>query len=200
MAGIHVPEEGEIRFQGKPTRIREPRDSTGLGIFTVYQDLALCDNLDVVANLFLGREQVGPRFARSARSRWSDAPPTSSRPSHPAAEPADPDRASFGGQRQSVAVARSVMWDAKVVLLDEPTSALGVTQSRLVLDLVARLKEQGLGVVIISHNLADVFSCCDRIVVLRLGRIAASFEVRTTRPEEVVAAITGADANRSDAP
>jgi len=184
MAGIHVPEEGEIRFPGKPARIREPRELDRFGNFHGVPGPRALRQPRRCRQSFPGARTGGaPRFARSERSRWSDAPPMSSRPSASGLPSLRiPIALLSGGQRQSVAVARSVMWDAKVVLLDEPTSALGVTQSRLVLDLVARLKEQGLGVVIISHNLADVFSCCDRIVVLRLGRIAASFEVRATRP------------------
>ncbi|TMF53105.1 MAG: sugar ABC transporter ATP-binding protein, partial [Chloroflexi bacterium] len=168
IAGIHSPDSGEILFEGHPVTITGPRDAAQLGISTVYQDLALCDNLDVVANLYLGRElteaevldevrmerraievlkglQVKIRIVRNVVASLS------------------------GGQRQSVAVARSVMWNSKVVLLDEPTAALGVAQTKQVLDLIRRLRDQGLGVVVISHNLADVFEVCDRIVVLWLG-------------------------------
>jgi D-xylose transport system ATP-binding protein len=192
IAGIHPPDSGEILFEDRPVTITGPRDAAELGISTVYQDLALCDNLDVVANLYLGRElteaevldevrmerraievlkglQVKIRIVRNVVASLS------------------------GGQRQSVAVARSVMWNSKVVLLDEPTAALGVAQTRQVLDLIRRLRQQGLGVVVISHNLADVFEVCDRIFVLWLGRPVGSFDVRATSREKVVAAITGAE-------
>jgi len=168
-------------------------NATALGIATVYQDLALCDNLDVVANLFLGREEESPvppvlkeedmerRAVEVLKSLSVKLPHVRT-----------PIAALSGGQRQSVAVSRSVMWAAKVVLLDEPTAALGVAQTKQVLELIRRLKEQGLGVVVISHNLADVFEVCDRIVVLRLGKRIADFRVADATREQVVAAITGA--------
>jgi D-xylose transport system ATP-binding protein len=174
-----------------------PRDVAEMGVATVYQDLALCDNLDVVANLYLGREEStfirGPlgvldetpmeqRAGAVLRSLAVKIPTVRTLVA-----------SLSGGQRQSIAVARAVMWDARVVLLDEPTAALGVAQTRQVLDLITRLRQQGLGVVVISHNLADVFEVVDRIIVLRLGRRVATFDVRSTRPDEVVAAITGAE-------
>ncbi len=195
IAGVYRADEGEYSFDGRPVSVRGPRSITDLGIATVYQDLALCDNLDVVANLYLGREEVigrGPlgvvdevpmerRAIEVLRDLSVKIPSVRTQVA-----------SLSGGQRQSVAVARAVMDDARVVLLDEPTAALGVAQTRQVLDLIMRLREQGLGVVVISHNLADVFEVADRIVVLRLGRRIASFDAQTVRRDEVVAAITGA--------
>ena len=164
-----------------------------MGIETVYQDLALCDNLDVVANLFLGREERS--FLRSLNEidmekqtlnvlRTLDVKLPSTRTAVASLS---------GGQRQSVAVAKSILRQAKVVLLDEPTAALGVVQTRQVLNLIRRLREQGLAVVVISHNLADVFEVVDRVIVLRLGRRVGTFDIKTSTPEQIVAAITGAE-------
>ena len=193
IAGINLPDAGEIFFEGQRVIINGPRDVARLGIATVYQDLALCDNLDVVANLFLGREEESPappllREEDMERRAVEVLKSLSVKLPHVRT----PIAALSGGQRQSVAVSRSVMWAAKVVLLDEPTAALGVAQTKQVLDLIRRLKEQGLGVVVISHNLADVFEVCDRITVLRLGRRIADFRVVDATREQVVSAITGA--------
>ncbi len=193
IAGINIPDSGEILFEGHHVTIHGPRDPVALGIATVYQDLALCDNLDVVANLFLGREELSPLGIieeEEMEKRAIDVLQTLS-VKIPSVRTAIASLS--GGQRQSVAVARSVMWKAKVVLLDEPTAALGVAQTKQVLDLIRRLKERGLGVVVISHNLADVFEVCDRIVVLRLGKRAADFRVADATREQVVSAITGAE-------
>ncbi|WP_437876717.1 ATP-binding cassette domain-containing protein [Sorangium sp. So ce513] len=195
IAGIFPPDGGEVRFAGQPVALRGPMDASRLGIATVYQDLALCDNLDVVANLFLGREEIDPltramdeevmerRALEVLRALDVNIPVVRA-----------PIGALSGGQRQSVAVARAVMGDAKLVLLDEPTAALGVAQTRQVLELITRLKQQGLGVVVISHNLADVFQVSDRIVVLRLGQLAGTFDTGAASHEQIVARITGADA------
>jgi D-xylose transport system ATP-binding protein len=192
IAGIYVPDAGRFYFEGREVHVGGPSDVTRMGIATVYQDLALCDNLDVVDNLYLGREDVGalPVLAEEAMERRAVDVLRNLGVKIPQVRTAVASLS--GGQRQSVAVARSVMWDAKVVLLDEPTAALGVVQTRQVLDLILRLRNQGLGVVVISHNMADVFEVCDRIVVLRLGRRVATFDVRETSRENVVAAITGA--------
>ena len=195
IAGINIPDSGEILFEGHHVAIHGPRDPVALGISTVYQDLALCDNLDVVANLYLGREEVQPppilllseeRMEQRAREVLKTLDVKIPNPRNPVA-------ALSGGQRQSVAVARSVMWKAKVVLLDEPTAALGVQQTKQVLELILRLRNQGLGVVVISHNLANVFEVADRIVVLRLGRRVGTFERKAASEESIVAAITGAE-------
>jgi D-xylose transport system ATP-binding protein len=196
IAGTHAPDAGIIRFDGEEVQFRSPWHATHMGIETVYQDLALCDNLDVVANMFLGRETVlSPRalrrlseleMERRALEVLKRLNVTTIRSVRA------PVAALSGGQRQSVAISRAVMWNSKVVLLDEPTAALGVAQTHQVLELIKRLRQQGLGVVLISHNLRDVFEVSDRIVVLRLGRRLATFRPESSSPEEVVAAITGA--------
>src|SRR5918911_2686975 len=192
IAGINIPDSGEIILEGHPVHITGPNDVAKLGIATVYQDLALCDNLDVVANLYLGREQANG-LALDEVSMEKRANEVLRGLSVRIPSVRIPIASLSGGQRQSVAVARSVMWQSKVVLLDEPTAALGVAQTRQVLDLIKRLREQGLGVVVISHNLADVFEVADRVIVLRLGRRVATFDVRNVNREQVVGAITGAE-------
>jgi D-xylose transport system ATP-binding protein len=191
IAGIHPADSGEILFDGEPVTIHGPRDAVGLGIEVVYQDLALCDNLDVVQNMYLGRE-AHDRFQRlkepTMEARTADvmkglAVTTIKSIRQTVATLS-------GGQRQSVAVARAVLWNSRVVILDEPTAALGVAQTRQVLDLVARLAEQGLAVVLISHNLHDIFEVATRITVLRLGRSIAVYERAQTTQQEVVEAIT----------
>ena len=204
ISGISPPDRGEISMDGVPVAIRTPEDATQLGIATVYQDLALADNLDVVANLFLGREELtqGP-----ARVTWQVDETSMEHRSHELLErfavtipSVRTEVASLsGGQRQQVAVARSLLGEPKVVLLDEPTAALGVAQTAQVLLLIKQLRERGLGVMVISHNLADVFEVADRIFVLRLGRPAGAFDVARTSQDEVVAAITGAHLRADDA-
>jgi D-xylose transport system ATP-binding protein len=191
VAGIHPVDAGEIRFDGRVVNIHGPKDAAQLGIEVVYQDLALCDNLDVVQNMFLGREERSPLFRlkeapmerRTAETLRSLSVTTIRSIRQPVASLS-------GGQRQSVAVARAVLWNSRVVILDEPTAALGVAQTRQVLDLVKRLAEQGLAVVIITHNLNDVFEVADRITVLRLGRDVGVYERERTTQQELVAAIT----------
>jgi D-xylose transport system ATP-binding protein len=198
IAGIHEPDSGRIYFEDRPVRIASPNDAVALGIATVYQDLALCDNLDVVENLFLGREQVGAGVGGIARSL--DEPAMEHR-SHELLEHLAVTIVNVrsevgtlsGGQRQQVAIARSLLGDPKVILLDEPTAALGVRQTAQVLALVKRLRDEGHGVVVISHNLADVFEVADRIVVVRLGKKVGDYEIGETSRQEVVAAITGAE-------
>ncbi|HEX3759959.1 MAG TPA: ATP-binding cassette domain-containing protein [Kofleriaceae bacterium] len=195
ISGIHRADHGTIRWQGKPVSIATPNDSTALGIATVYQDLALCDNLDVVANLYLGRELAtpgGPLGVMDEVTMERRAVEVLRRLSVKIPSVRIPIASLSGGQRQSVAVARSVMGDNKVVLLDEPTAALGVAQTHEVLELIKRLRAQGLGVVLISHNLANVFEVADRITVLRLGRYVGTYDTRTTSHEQLVAFMTGA--------
>src|SRR3954466_13462533 len=195
IAGIHAADDGQIFFEGQSVKVAGPTDAVDLGIATVYQDLALCDNLDVVENLFLGREEVGSPVLRSLDE--TDMEHQSYNLLSNLAVTITDVRAEVGtmsgGQRQQVAIARSLLGDPKVVILDEPTAALGVRQTAQVLELIKRLREQGHGVVVISHNLADVFEVADRIFVLRLGKKAAVFETASTNQEEVVASITGAD-------
>jgi len=191
LAGIQPFDAGQIAFEGKKVDINSPRAASDLGIEVVYQDLALCDNLDIVQNMFLGRElkrgaaldeadmearagetlkSLSVRTVKSLRQRVSSL---------------------SGGQRQTVAIARAVLWNNKVVILDEPTAALGVAQTEQVLNLVKRLRDAGLGVVIISHNLQDVFAVSDIIYVLYLGTMTAKLRAQETTPSEVVEYITG---------
>jgi D-xylose transport system ATP-binding protein len=201
ISGVSPPSEGEISFRGRPVAVNRPQDATDLGIATVYQDLALCDNLDVVNNLYLGRESrrgwgrpVGWLDEIEMERRALDLLSTLSVRIPSVRTPV---AALSGGQRQSVAIARSLLGEPSIVILDEPTAALGVAQTAQVLDLIVRLRERGLAVLVISHNLADVFAVCDRIAVLRLGRNAGTFDVATTSQEQVVAAITGLNGNAS---
>jgi D-xylose transport system ATP-binding protein len=190
IAGIHGMDDGEVLFEGKPVSIHGPKDAGKLGIEVVYQDLALCDNLDVVQNMYLGREEdrlwilKEPPMELKTRETLASLRVTSIKSIRQAVATLS------GGQRQSVAVARAVMWNSKLVILDEPTAALGVAQTEQVLALVNRLAEQGLGVVIISHNLHDVFETATRIAVLRLGRNVGVYEKASTTQQEVVHAIT----------
>jgi D-xylose transport system ATP-binding protein len=200
IAGINPVDSGTIRFEGEEVRITGPNDAVELGIATVYQDLALCDNLDVVENLFLGRETQAS--GASGVLRGLDETNMEQR-SHELLEQlavtivdmrAEAGTLS-GGQRQQVAIARSLLGDPKVVLLDEPTAALGVRQTAQVLELIRRLRERGHGVLVISHNLVDVFEVADRIFVLRLGRKAGDFKAGEASQEQIVGAITGAEVN-----
>ena len=190
VAGIHPMDDGEMLFEGEQVTIHGPRDAARLGIEVVYQDLALCDNLDVVQNMYLGREANAftilkePPMEAKTRETLKSLRVTTIRSIRQAVATLS------GGQRQSGAVARAVMWNSKLVILDEPTAALGVAQTEQVLALVRRLAEQGLGVVIISHNLHDVFETAGRITVLRLGRNVGVYERDKTTQEEVVHAIT----------
>jgi len=198
IAGIYGADAGEILFEGQPVKIASPNDATRLGIATVYQDLALCDNLDVVENLFLGREEIDSGVGSVVRSLdETDMEQQSHDLLSNLAVTITDVRAEVGtmsgGQRQQVAIARSLLGEPKVVLLDEPTAALGVRQTAQVLALIKRLQERGHGVVVISHNLADVFEVADRIYVLRLGKKAGDFPASEVSQEEVVGAITGAD-------
>ena len=191
IAGIYSIDEGDVYFEGEKVSISGPKDAAKLGIEVVYQDLALCDNLDVVQNMYLGRELRDFIFrlrepvmeARTADVLKGLSVTTISSIRQPVASLS-------GGQRQSVAIGRAVMWNSRIVILDEPTAALGVAQTRQVLDLVRRLAEQGLAVVLISHNLHDIFEVADRITVLRLGKNIAVLERSQTTQQEVVHAIT----------
>jgi D-xylose transport system ATP-binding protein len=191
VAGIHTMDEGELFFDGAPVTIHNPKDAANLGIEIVYQDLALCDNLDVVQNMYLGREEHNwfqrlrepPMEAKTSGTLKTLAVTTIRSIRQPVATLS-------GGQRQSVAVARAVMWNSRLVILDEPTAALGVSQTEQVLGLVKRLAEQGLAVVLISHNLHDIFEVATRITVLRLGRDIGIYQREQTTQDEIVHAIT----------
>lgn len=191
IAGIYAFDEGDVFFQDRKVNISSPRDASQLGIEVVYQDLALADNLDVVANMFLGRERTGP-FARldEASMEKSCVDTLNSLAVTTLRSVRLPVASLSGGQRQSIAVAKAVMWNSKVVILDEPTAALGVAQTRQVLDLVQRLAEKGLAVVMISHNLHDIFEVADRIAVLRLGQMVNVFERKSSTQQEIVHAMT----------
>jgi D-xylose transport system ATP-binding protein len=191
IAGIYTTDSGEVFFEGQPVTIHGPKDAARLGIEVVYQDLALCDNLDVVQNMFLGREihdlvfrlRDAPMEQRTAETLKSLSVTTIRSIRQPVSTLS-------GGQRQSIAVARAVLWNSRVVILDEPTAALGVAQTRQVLELVKRLAAQGLAVVLVSHNLHDVFEVANRITVLRLGRVVGIYEREHTTQQEIVGAIT----------
>ena len=191
IAGIQPFDTGEYLFEGRQVRVDTPQAATGLGIATVYQDLALCDNLDVVANLYLGREELGGSRLLDETDMEREASGVLKRLAVRIPSVRTQVASLSGGQRQSVAIARSMLGEPKVVLLDEPTAALGVAQTAQVLELIRTLREHGLAVVVISHNLADVFEVADRIVVLRLGRQVGVLEAGQTNTDEVVAAITG---------
>src|SRR5688572_22042275 len=194
IAGVYTPDEGQVRFSGSPVSIASPAEAQQLGIATVFQDLALCDNLDVVANLFLGNEVLHSRALDEVtmeKESWRLLRELSAKiPSVRI-----PVASLSGGQRQTVAIARSLLGRPKVVMLDEPTAALGVAQTAEVLNLVERLRENGLGVILISHNMSDVMAVADRVVVLRLGRNNGVFRVSETTNQEIIAAITGATTN-----
>jgi D-xylose transport system ATP-binding protein len=191
IAGIYPFDEGQVVFEGEQVSIHGPKDSARLGIEVVYQDLALADNLDVVQNMYLGREVTDPLRRMDETTMEAKAKETLASLSVTTLQSVRQLVAGLsGGQRQSVAVAKAVMWNSRVVILDEPTAALGVAQTRQVLDLVARLGEQGLAVILISHNLHDIFEVGDSITVLRLGQNVAEFKRRETNQQEVVEAIT----------
>jgi D-xylose transport system ATP-binding protein len=191
IAGIYAYDEGQVLFNGTPVHIATPKESARLGIEVVYQDLALADNLDVVANMFLGRElyKFPWRLDETAMER-ATIETLESLSVSTLRSVRVPVAALSGGQRQAIAVAKAVMWNSKLVILDEPTAALGVAQTRQVLDLVRRLADKGLAVIIISHNLHDVFEVTDRIAVLRLGQKVAEYRTKETNQTEVVEAIT----------
>ena len=192
LAGVHQPTTGTMAFCGKPVVLADPSASLALGIATVFQDLALCENLDVVANIFLGKELQPLRLDEVAMEikAWTLLKELSARiPSVRI-----PVASLSGGQRQTVAIARSLLLEPKLILLDEPTAALGVAQTAEVLDLIERVRDRGLGVVMISHNMEDVRAVADRIVVLRLGRNNGVF-LPDASNQELVSAITGASDN-----
>jgi ABC-type sugar transport system ATPase subunit len=173
IAGIHAPDHGQIFWDGEPVRIRTPRDAASLGIETVYQDLALCNNLDIVQNMFLGRERENAVFLDEESMETAAGETLSSLAVTTVRSIRQPVASLSGGQRQSVAIAKAVLWDAKLVIMDEPTAALGVAQTKMVLDLTRRLAEQGHAALIVSHNMNDVFEVADRVIVLYLGRVVA---------------------------
>ena len=192
LAGVHQPTSGTMTFRGNPVTLAGPSDALALGIATVFQDLALCENLDVVANIFLGRELKPAQLDEVAMEirAWTLLNELSAR--IPSVR--EPVASLSGGQRQTVAIARSLLLEPRLIMLDEPTAALGVAQTAEVLDLIQRVRARGLGVIVISHNMEDVRAVADRIIVLRLGRNNGVFTPDATNAE-LVGAITGATDN-----
>ncbi len=193
LSGVHAQTQGTIEFEGHQVRIGSPSEARQLGIATVFQDLALCENLSVVENLFLGQE-IG-RFRLSETKMETRSWELLRQLSAKIPTVRIPVASLSGGQRQTVAIARSLLGDPKIVILDEPTAALGVAQTAEVLNLVERLRENGHGVIMVSHNMADVKAVADRVAVLRLGRNNGIFDARSVSSEEIIAAITGATDN-----
>ncbi|HSS60657.1 MAG TPA: ATP-binding cassette domain-containing protein [Candidatus Limnocylindrales bacterium] len=197
ISGIYQPDHGQILWQGQPVHIRSARDSSRLGIETVYQDLALADNLDIVQNMFLGRERLRgglldeDSMERTAKETLASLRVTTVRSIR------QPVASLSGGQRQSVAVAKSVMWGSKLVIMAEPTAALGVAQPRQVLDLIRRLRDRGLGVMVISHNLNDIFEVADRIAIMYLGRLVVQDDAANFDRQSVVEYMTTGGLGRS---
>ncbi|TMC84201.1 MAG: sugar ABC transporter ATP-binding protein [Chloroflexi bacterium] len=197
IAGIYQADHGQVFWQGQPVHIRNARDSARLGIETVYQDLALADNLDIVQNMFLGRERLSTglldedNMERAAKETLAGLRVTTVRSIR------QPVASLSGGQRQSVAVAKAVMWNSKLVIMDEPTAALGVVQTKMVLDLIKRLRDRGLAVMVISHNLNDVFEVADRIAVMYLGRVVVQDKASTFDRQSVVEYMTTGGLSRS---
>jgi ABC-type sugar transport system ATPase subunit len=197
IAGLWVPDEGEIEWEGKPVRFHGPRDAEAQGITTIYQDLALCENLDIVQNMFLGHEPLRQglldegTMELTAKETLKDLSVTTIRSIR------QPVASLSGGQRQSVSVAKAVMAKAKLVILDEPTAALGVAQTGMVLSLIKRLASQGVAVLVVSHNLTDVFEVADRIVILYLGRMVAQGPVSEFDPAMVVDYMTTGRSERT---
>ena len=190
VAGIHSIDSGQYLFDGAEQHVHGPKDAAALGIEIVYQDLALCDNLDIVQNMFLGREERKglvldePAMEEKARRTLASLSVRTVKSVRQSVASLS------GGQRQTVAIAKSVLWNSRVVLLDEPTAALGVAQTRQVLDLVRRLADQGLGVLLISHNMVDVLEVADRITALYLGRVAADVAAKDVNHSQIVELIT----------
>jgi ABC-type sugar transport system ATPase subunit len=190
IAGIYEPDRGRIFWEGRPVRIRNARDASSLGIETVYQDLALSDNLDIVQNMFLGRERLRRRLLDENEMERAASETLASLRVTTVQSIRQPVGSLSGGQRQSVAVAKAVMWNSKLVIMDEPTAALGVTQTTMVLDLVRRLRDQGLAIAVISHNLNDVFAVADRIAILYLGRMVVQDDASNFSRQSVIEYMT----------
>ena len=191
LSGVQPFDEGTVKFAGEEVHLTSPRQSSALGIEVVYQDLALCDNLDIVQNMFLGREETTMGTLNEAEMEFAATKALQSLSVRTVKSVRQKVSSLSGGQRQTVAIGRSVLRNAKMVILDEPTAALGVAQTEQVLNLVRRLADSGIAVIIISHNLADVFQVCDDIAVLYLGRMVASLKTSETNRDDVVGYITG---------
>jgi ABC-type sugar transport system ATPase subunit len=198
ISGIHTPDGGEIHFEGRPVHVRTPRDASALGIETVHQDLALCDNLDIVQNMFLGRERVRHLILSENEMETAANDTLAGLSVTTVRSVRQPVASLSGGQRQSVAIAKAVLWNSKLVIMDEPTAALGVAQTSMVLELVRRLADSGLAVMIVSHNMIDVFQVADRIAVLYLGRMAAVRPASELDRETVVDLMTSGESTRGE--
>jgi ABC-type sugar transport system ATPase subunit len=198
ISGIHGPDDGEIFWEGEQVRIRTPRDAAALGIETVFQDLALCNNLDIVQNMFLGRERVNGVVLDEERMEMDAAETLSSLAVTTVRSIRQPVASLSGGQRQSVAIAKAVLWNNKLVIMDEPTAALGVAQTAMVLGLVRRLADRGLAVLIVSHNMIDVFEVADRIAVLYLGKMVAVRKAAEIDRQIAVDLMTTGGSTRAD--
>ncbi|MEV0583504.1 ATP-binding cassette domain-containing protein [Nonomuraea sp. NPDC050310] len=190
IGGIYPIDSGEYFFEGVPVQVSSPRDAAALGVEIVYQDLALCDNLDIVQNMFLGRERKSGLVLDEATMEELAAKTLASLSIRTVKSLRQHVASLSGGQRQTVAIAKAVLWNSKVVVLDEPTAALGVAQTAQVLELVRQLADKGLSVVLISHNLNDVFAVSDRIAALYLGRMAAQVKASEVTHSQVVELIT----------
>jgi ABC-type sugar transport system ATPase subunit len=197
IAGIHSPDHGQLLWEGRPVRIRTPRDAALLGIDTVYQDLALCNNLDIVQNMYLGRERMHGMVMDEEAMETEAGKTLASLAVTTVRSIRQPVASLSGGQRQSVAIAKAVLWNSKLVIMDEPTAALGVAQTRMVLDLVRRLADQGLAAMIVSHNMNDVFEVADTIAVLRLGRMVAVRPASEIDPQIAVDLMTTGKSTRA---
>ena len=197
VAGIHHPDGGQIYWEGRPVHIRTPREAAALGIETVHQDLALCDNLDIVQNMFLGRELTRYVVLDEEKMELSAGETLKSLAVTTVRSIRQPVASLSGGQRQSVAIAKAVLWNSKLVIMDEPTAALGVAQTRMVLELVRRLADRGLAVLLVSHNMNDVFEVADGIAVLHLGRMVAVRPVAEMDKQIVVDLMTTGASSRA---
>ncbi|HTW13846.1 MAG TPA: ATP-binding cassette domain-containing protein [Nocardioides sp.] len=196
IAGIHRPDRGRLLWEGREVVLHSPKDAAALGIETVYQDLALCDNLDIVQNMFLGRERRRHRLLDEESMELAARDTLASLAVTTVQSIRQPVASLSGGQRQSVAIAKSVLWNSKLVIMDEPTAALGVAQTAVVLQLIRRLAERGVAVIVISHNMNDVFEVADRIAVLRLGRLVGLSPVEELDRRTVVDLMTSGESDR----
>jgi ABC-type sugar transport system ATPase subunit len=197
VAGIHSPEAGQMFWEGERVRIRTPRDAAALGIETVYQDLALCNNLDIVQNMFLGRERLHAGFLDEEQMETAAQETLASLAVTTVRSIRQPVASLSGGQRQSVAIAKAVLWNTKLVIMDEPTAALGVAQTAMVLQLARRLADTGRAALLVSHNMNDVFEVADRIAVLYLGRVVAVKPASELNRQIVVDLMTTGESTRT---
>jgi ABC-type sugar transport system ATPase subunit len=200
ISGIWQPDGGQILWKGRPVHVRSPHEAAAIGIETVYQDLALCDNLDIVQNMFLGRERIRLRVLEEDSMERAAGEALQSLKVTTVRSIRQPVASLSGGQRQAVAVAKAAMWNSKLVIMDEPTAALGVSQTMMVLELIRTLASKGIAVIVVSHNLNDVFAVADRIAVLYLGRMVAEAPVSEFDSQIVVDLMTTGSSGRTRTP